>query len=45
MPILLIPAGYPQEDKENGGVVEVTLGELLPRSFGPEDLELPRQPH
>ena len=51
MPILLVPSDYPQpadKDKESppgigeGGVRETTLGELLPFSFGPEDLELPR---
>ena len=48
MPILLVPADYPQPPKEgekddgSGGVVETSIGELLPRSFGPEDLELPR---
>ena len=41
MPILLVPADYPQ-DADNGGVLDETLGSLLPRSFGPEDLELPR---
>ncbi|KAL4067884.1 cytidine deaminase-like protein [Scleroderma citrinum] len=44
MPILLVPADYPQ-DAEDGGVLNVTLGGLLPHSFGPEDLELPRQPY
>ncbi|KAG5651437.1 hypothetical protein H0H81_008641 [Sphagnurus paluster] len=52
MPVLLVPADYPQTLKEGeepkpgyteGGVKETTLGELLPDSFGPEDLELPRQ--
>ncbi|KAF5361847.1 hypothetical protein D9756_002071 [Leucocoprinus leucothites] len=48
MPILLVPADYPQEGKVKpgssaGGVVETTLGELLPMSFGPEDLDLPRK--
>jgi len=54
MPILLVPGDYPQSEpskpqKENkpgriteGGVRETTLGELLPDSFGPEELELPR---
>lgn len=47
MPILLVPADYPQpgEPKSGfteGGVRETTLGELLPDSFGPEHLELPR---
>ncbi|KAG5643930.1 hypothetical protein DXG03_009338 [Asterophora parasitica] len=52
MPVLLVPADYPQVLKEGeeqkpgfgeGGVRETTLGELLPDSFGPEHLELPRQ--
>ncbi|KAF9038670.1 cytidine deaminase-like protein [Panaeolus papilionaceus] len=51
MPVLLVPADYPQTSKPNepikpgysaDGVRETTLGELLPDSFGPEDLELPR---
>jgi len=48
MPILLVPADYPQPPKEgeaddgSGGVIDTSIGELLPRSFGPEDLELPR---
>ncbi|KAF5316282.1 hypothetical protein D9619_006816 [Psilocybe cf. subviscida] len=52
MPILLVPGDYPQKSQPgqepkpgytDGGVKEVTLGELLPDSFGPEDLELPRK--
>ena len=48
MPILLVPGDYPQKlepGKEQnpgyteGGVKETTLGELLPDSFGPEQLE------
>lgn len=51
MPVLLVPGDYPQAAKEGeepkpgfteGGVREYTLGELLPDSFGPEQLELPR---
>ncbi|KAG6872851.1 hypothetical protein C0995_006015 [Termitomyces sp. Mi166 len=51
MPVLLVPGDYPQPPKEGevlkpgyseGGVHDTTLGELLPYSFGPEDLELPR---
>ncbi|KZP18774.1 cytidine deaminase [Athelia psychrophila] len=48
MPILLVPADYPQPPKDGsaadgiGGVKETSIGELLPDSFGPEDLELPR---
>ncbi|KAJ3565973.1 hypothetical protein NP233_g7299 [Leucocoprinus birnbaumii] len=51
MPILLVPGDYPQTGEpkpgsrvSEGGVIETTLGELLPMSFGPEELELPRQP-
>ncbi|KIM62122.1 hypothetical protein SCLCIDRAFT_25322 [Scleroderma citrinum Foug A] len=43
MPILLVPAGYPQDAKD-GGVLNETMGGLLPLSFGPDALELPRQP-
>ena len=52
MPILLVPGDYPkphepdQEGKSGyteGGVRETTLNELLPDSFGPEHLELPRK--
>lgn len=47
----MVPADYPQmpqpgEDDVRGyegGVKETTLGQLLPDSFGPEDLELPRK--
>jgi cytidine deaminase len=43
MPILLVPAGY---ESANGNdapdLLETSLEELLPHSFGPEDLELPR---
>ncbi|KAJ3815637.1 cytidine deaminase [Lentinula aff. lateritia] len=46
MPILLVPADYPQFDKDSGdaekGVKQTSIGELLPDSFGPEHLELPR---
>ena len=47
MPILMVPADYEErvaKGKEDG-VLECSLGELLPHSFGPEDLELPRQPY
>ncbi|KAG6335588.1 hypothetical protein ID866_3504 [Astraeus odoratus] len=44
MPIFLVPADYPKKDEEDGGILSVTAGGLLPHSFGPEDLELPRQP-
>lgn len=48
MPILLVPGDYPQAGNpepgySEGGVRDTTLGELLPMSFGPEDLELPRR--
>jgi cytidine deaminase len=44
MPILLVPAdhGAREVTADGDGVVERTLGELLPDSFGPEHLELPR---
>ena len=37
LPILLVPAS-------GNNVEETTLGALLPRSFGPADLEKPRAP-
>jgi len=40
MPILLVPADY-LEIKD--GILETTVEGLLPHSFGPEDLELPRR--
>lgn len=52
MPVLLVPGDYPQKLEEGqeqkpgyteGGVKETTLDELLPDSFGPEHLELPRR--
>ncbi|KAJ6619480.1 cytidine deaminase [Mycena sp. CBHHK59/15] len=51
MPILLVPGDYPKppghemEGKPGytaGGVKDTSIGELLPDSFGPEHLELPR---
>ncbi|RDX41817.1 cytidine deaminase [Lentinus brumalis] len=45
MPILLVPADYEQrlaEGVADGGVKETCIGELLPDSFGPEDLDRPR---
>ncbi|GAA5846619.1 hypothetical protein JCM5353_008730 [Sporobolomyces roseus] len=54
MPILLVPSNYEEgktrsvkidevEGKNTEGVlVETTMGELLPMSFGPEDLDKPR---
>jgi cytidine deaminase len=49
MPIFMVPGDYPehQEPKpgySEGGVREITLEQLLPYSFGPEHLELPRKP-
>jgi cytidine deaminase len=41
MPILLVPAGY-NFGGGSGDLLEKTVDELLPHSFGPEDLELPR---
>lgn len=49
MPILLVPGDFPQPPPApdsgygEGGVKETTLGILLPDSFGPEHLELPRK--
>ncbi|KAI0262340.1 cytidine deaminase [Gloeopeniophorella convolvens] len=40
MPIILVPAGYVAGSGE--GLLETTVEGLLPHSFGPEDLELPR---
>jgi hypothetical protein len=40
MPILLVPSDY---SVKGTGLLERTLGELLPDSFGPEDLERPRE--
>ncbi|KAJ7147533.1 cytidine deaminase-like protein [Mycena crocata] len=51
MPILLVPGDYPKSPGDEsegrpgitvGGVKETSIGELLPDSFGPEHLELPR---
>jgi cytidine deaminase len=49
MPILLVPADYPKKGDDGevvvgGGVLEETLGGLLPYSFGPEHLGIPRLP-
>ena len=41
MPILLVPAGYPSTDNDID-VLETTVEELLPYSFGPDALDLPR---
>ncbi|KAI0763142.1 cytidine deaminase-like protein [Irpex lacteus] len=45
MPIYLVPANYHEKVKSgdvNGGILETSIGELLPHSFGPEELDLPR---
>lgn len=45
MPILLVPADYEARvaKGESDGILETNIGELLPHSFGPEELDLPRQ--
>ena len=45
MPILLVPADYYERVKkgEADGILETSIAELLPHSFGPEQLELPRK--
>lgn len=44
MPVLLVPADYPQAESKDGsgGVKMTSIAELLPDSFGPEQLEMPR---
>lgn len=42
MPILLVPAGYESGGDNTVGLRETTLEELLPHSFGPDALDLPR---
>lgn len=44
MPILLVPAGYESGKGDNDGaeLLETTVGGLLPHSFGPDALDLPR---
>ena len=42
MPILLVPAGYGSSGDNTVGLRETTLDELLPHSFGPDALDLPR---
>ncbi|KAI0090452.1 cytidine deaminase [Irpex rosettiformis] len=45
MPIYLVPADYYEKVQKgdiNGGILETSIGELLPHSFGPEELDLPR---
>jgi len=44
MPILLVPGNHYDPEEEKIPVQTTNLGELLPYSFGPEDLELPRRP-
>jgi len=47
MPILLVPGDFFDTKKDQSEKVPIkitNLGELLPFSFGPEDLELPRNP-
>ncbi|KAL0574355.1 hypothetical protein V5O48_007597 [Marasmius crinis-equi] len=50
MPVLLVPSNYPKNENDGkegytkGGVRLTSVGELLPDSFGPEQLELPRVP-
>ncbi len=46
MPIYLIPADYKErleKGEADGGILETDIARLLPHSFGPEELELPRQ--
>ncbi|KAF8316629.1 cytidine deaminase [Clavulina sp. PMI_390] len=47
MPVLMVPADYSAEHPTgrsdgSGKIIDITFGELLPLSFGPEHLELPR---
>lgn len=43
IPILLVPAGYDSASGNNSAcLLETSLEELLPHSFGPDALELPR---
>ncbi|KAI0782845.1 cytidine deaminase [Abortiporus biennis] len=46
MPILLVPSDYDSRiaKGEKDGILETSIAELLPHSFGPEELELPREP-
>jgi len=47
MPILLVPGDYydtKEEASEKVPIQVTNLGELLPYSFGPGELELPRRP-
>ncbi|KAG8999038.1 hypothetical protein FRB94_006458 [Tulasnella sp. JGI-2019a] len=47
MPILMVPGNYTAEHPAGvdgkGAIQYTTMGDLLPLSFGPEDLERPRQ--
>ncbi|TCD60953.1 hypothetical protein EIP91_009268 [Steccherinum ochraceum] len=46
MPILMVPADYDErlaKGEADGGILETSIAELLPHSFGPEHLELPRK--
>lgn len=45
MPILLVPSDYEKRIAEGkaDGILETSIDELLPHSFGPEDLDLPRE--
>jgi cytidine deaminase len=45
MPIFMVPADYEARVAKGkpDGILETSIGELLPHGFGPEDLELPRQ--
>ena len=46
MPIILVPGDFYDAEKSDSEKVPIkitNLGELLPFSFGPEDLELPRK--
>lgn len=48
MPVLMIPADYDGKypdgrEDGTGKIIVINFGELLPLSFGPEHLELPRE--
>ncbi|KAG8872434.1 hypothetical protein FRB97_007640 [Tulasnella sp. 331] len=47
MPVLLVPADYNAQHPDGvdgkGSIQNITMGELLPFSFGPEDLERSRE--
>jgi len=47
MPIVLVPGDYYDAEKDDSEKLPIqltNLGELLPLSLGPEDLEFPRRP-